>query len=127
MQNGPVAGTPVANKEFAMNYMLCRYRVRDFARWKHVFDTHADAHRNAGLKLVHLWQSDDNLNHVFFLFEVDDVQRARTFVNAPDAADAAREAGVIEGDIHFFLGSQGYGAPATGKAAAVGAPAKTHE
>ena len=43
-----------------MNYMLCRNRVRNFDQWKRVFDGHADAHRGAGLKLVHLWQDEDN-------------------------------------------------------------------
>ena len=30
-----------------MTYMLCRNRVKDFARWKAVFSSHADAHREA--------------------------------------------------------------------------------
>ena len=104
-----------------MNYMLCRNRVRNFARWKRVFDTHADAHRTAGLKLVHLWQADDHPNHVFFLFEVDDLAKARAFVTGPNAAESAQESGLIEGDIHFFRGSQGYGASMA--AAAAGTPA----
>jgi hypothetical protein len=92
--------------------MLCRNRVRNFERWKRIFDGHADAHRGAGLRLVHLWQCDDNPKMVFFLFEVDDIKRAREFVNAPGAVDSGREAGLIEGDIHFFSGSQTYGTAA---------------
>ena len=44
----------------AMTYMLCRNRLADFARWKRVFDSHAEAHRAAGLNLLHLWRSLDN-------------------------------------------------------------------
>jgi hypothetical protein len=97
-----------------MDYMLCRNRVRNFDRWKRVFDSHAGAHRAAGLTLVHLWQCIDNPSQVFFLFEVEDVQRARAFVKAEDASQTAREAGLIEGEIHFFRGSRGYGAVAVG-------------
>jgi hypothetical protein len=100
-----------------MNYMLCRNRVRNFSAWKRVFDSHADAHRKAGLKLVHLWQDDDSPSQVFFLFEVEDVTRARAFVNSPDAPSAARESGLIEGEFHFFKQSQGYGAPIPADAA----------
>jgi len=94
-----------------MNYMLCRNRVRNFAQWKLVFDSHADAHRAAGLKLVHLWQEMDSLRNVFFLFEVEDIARARAFLDSPDAAASARESGLIEGDFRFFSQSLGYGQP----------------
>lgn len=110
-----------------MNYMLCRNRVRNFAQWKRAFDTHAEDHRKAGLKLVHLWQSADNPNHVFFLFEVDDVKRARTFVESPAGAETGRKAGVIEGDYHFFVGSQSYGNAAPGAPEREEIPSKSGE
>lgn len=94
-----------------MNYMLCRNRVRNFEQWKRVFDNHADAHRAATLKLLHLWHEVDNPRHVFFLFEVEDIERARAFLDSPDAIAAATESGLIEGDFHFFAGSHGYDPP----------------
>jgi hypothetical protein len=92
-----------------MNYMLCRNRVRNFDQWKGVFDTHADAHRAAGLKLVHLWYELNNPRNIFFLFEVEDVERARAFLEAADATKAEHESGLIEGDFRFFGQSMGYG------------------
>lgn len=101
-----------------MNYMLCRNRVRNFDQWKNVFDSHADAHRAAGLKLVHLWQELDNPRHVFFLFEIEDIARARAFLDSPDATASANESGLIEGDFRFFSRSLAYGPPAEVKSAA---------
>ena len=92
-----------------MNYMLCRNRVRNFDHWKGVFDTHADAHRAAGLKLVHLWYELNNPRNIFFLFEVEDVERARAFLESADATRAEHESGLIEGDFRFFGQSLGYG------------------
>ena len=92
-----------------MNYMLCRNRVRNFDQWKGVFDTHADAHRAAGLKLVHLWYELNNPRNIFFLFEVEDVERARAFLENADATKAEHESGLIEGDFRFFGQSMGYG------------------
>ena len=91
-----------------MNYLLCRNRVRDFDQWKRVFDSHADIHRAAGLKLAHLWHEVDSPRHVFFLFEVDDVERARAFLDKSSASAAEHDAGLIEGDFRFFGESLGY-------------------
>ena len=101
-----------------MNYMLCRNRIRNFKQWKRVFDGHAEAHRGAGLKLVHLWQDADTPSQVFFLFEVEDIARARAFVSGPAASKSASESGLIEGEFHFFKQSQGYGVPAAAGSAA---------
>ncbi|HKW13071.1 MAG TPA: hypothetical protein VJS69_01155 [Candidatus Krumholzibacteria bacterium] len=91
-----------------MNYLLCRNRVRNFDQWKRVFDSHADIHGKAGLKLTNLWHEMDNPRHVFFLFEVEDMERARAFLDHSDASTSAHEAGLIEGDFHFFGPSLGY-------------------
>jgi len=92
-----------------MNYMMCRNRVRNFDQWKRVFDNRADAHRAAGLKLVHLWYELNSPRNVFFLFEVQDLERARAFLNGSDAIASERESGLIEGDVRLFSESLGYG------------------
>ncbi len=82
--------------------MLCRNRVRDFAAWRRTFDSHAAAHRAAGLHLLHLWRETGDDNNVIFLFGVDDIERARAFVSDPAAAEAGRDAGVVDGEIRFL-------------------------
>jgi len=59
--------------------MFCRNRVADFEAWKAVFDSHADAHRTAGLKLIRFWRSIDDPNEVFFLFDVESLEKAQQF------------------------------------------------
>lgn len=85
-----------------MNYMLCRNRVTDFAKWKRVFDSHAEAHRAAGLTLVHFWRTVDEPNNVVFLFEVKTIEKAKAFINAPGAAEAGQAAGVVDADYQFL-------------------------
>ncbi len=89
-----------------MIHMLCRNRVADFEKWRAVFDSHAEAHRAAGLRLVHLWRGVDDPNNVFFMFAVESLDQARRFIDAPESADAGQESGVIEGDYHFLETSQ---------------------
>jgi hypothetical protein len=85
-----------------MTYMLCRNRVTDFTKWKDAFDSHAPAHREAGLRLANLWRSVEEPDNVFFMFEVADLERARAFIGDPAAAEAGKAAGVIDGEYHFL-------------------------
>ena len=91
-----------------MTVMLCRNQVADFAKWKAIFASHAQSHRDAGLRLLHLWRGVDEPNNVFFLFEVVSMGKARTFISNPSAAEAAKTSGVLEGEYHFLESSSGY-------------------
>jgi len=91
-----------------MIVMLCRNRVSDFSKWKGVFDSHAQAHRNAGLHLKSLWRGVEEPNIVFFLFEVTDLEKARAFISNPAAAEAGKTSGVLDGEYHFLESSTGY-------------------
>jgi hypothetical protein len=91
-----------------VTYMLCRNKVADFERWKTVFASHAEAHRAAGLKLEHLWRSTDDSNNILLLFEVEDLNKALAFINAPEAANAANESGVGEGEYHVLESTEAY-------------------
>ncbi len=82
--------------------LLCRNRVADFETWWAIFETHSDAHRDAGLHLQHFWLNADDPDEVFFLFNVDDRARAEAFLDAPQAVEGADESGVVDGD-YFFI------------------------
>lgn len=82
--------------------MLCRNRVKDYSHWKAIFDSHEESQHEHGLRLVQLWRGQEDPNNVFFLFEVESLEKARQFITAPEAAKVGEEAGVIEGEIHFL-------------------------
>jgi hypothetical protein len=84
-----------------MIFLLCRNRVADFEKWKNVFDSHARAQRDSGMHLVSMWRCVDEPNNVFFLFGVADMEKAKSFLHAPESAEAGRESGVIDGEYHF--------------------------
>ena len=91
-----------------MFHVFVRNRVADFSEWKPIFYSDAEANREACLRLIHLWQSIEDEDNVFFLFEVADIEKARAFVTAPEGAEAGKAAGVIEGEIHFLRVTEGY-------------------
>ena len=84
-----------------MLIMVCRNRVVDFAAWRGVFESHASAHRAAGMQLRTLARELAEPNNVFFTFEIETVERAKAFIDAPNAADAGAASGVIDGEYHF--------------------------
>lgn len=81
--------------------MICRNRLRDFAEWKSIFDSHSSAHHEAGLSLEHLWRGIADPNEAFFIFTVADIDKAEAFISAPDAAETGRKAGVLDGEYWF--------------------------
>lgn len=94
--------------ELPMIVMLCRNRVADFSRWKAVFDAHASAHHAAGLYLRDLWRDLNDPHDVFFIFEVDNLDKARAFINDPRAAEAGEASGVLDGEYRFLESSPTY-------------------
>jgi hypothetical protein len=93
-----------------MIILLCRNRVADFSKWKYVFDSHAEAHRDAGLRLKDLWRGVEDPNNIFFLFEVISIDKAQEFIKNPAAAEAGKMSGVLDGEYHFLESSTGYDA-----------------
>lgn len=81
--------------------MICRNKVADFEKWKSVFDSHSEAHRQAGLSLEHLWRGIEDANEVFFILAVADIDKAKAFISAPDAEETGRLAGVRDGNYWF--------------------------
>lgn len=84
-----------------MTYMLCRNRVKDYAKWRAVFDSHTEAHRETGFRLVNMWRSMEDPNNIFFLIEIANIDKAKEFINSPESAKAGEESGVIDGEVHF--------------------------
>jgi|CXWL01.1.fsa_nt_gi hypothetical protein len=90
-----------------MNYLFCRVKVADFAAWKRVFETHRQAHGEAGLKLLNLMRNVDSPNDVFVLMQAADLAKARAFVTSPDVPKAKEDATVIGMPEICFLSEAG--------------------
>jgi hypothetical protein len=85
-----------------MKHMLCRNRVEDYQTWRSVFDSHATAQREAGMRVLHVWRSTEDQNNVFFLFEIDSIEAVNDFMSRPIAEEGREQSGVIDGEYHFL-------------------------
>ena len=86
-----------------MTALLCRHKVADFATWKRVFDSHTKAHKEAGMTLKHLWRNLEEPGEVFLLFNIEDVAKAKAFLNAPRSPEARQQSGVTDTPDTYFL------------------------
>src|ERR671921_1145996 len=75
-------------------HLLIRHQVQDFDQWQPAYDAHQQARAAAGLQDLHLWRNGDDPNDIFLLFEVADVDKARTFVESKDLNERMTTAGV---------------------------------
>ena len=84
-------------------HMLIRHKVSDFAEWKPVYDEHASARQNAGLRELHLLRNTENPNEVILLFSVEDPEKAKAFAASDDLRQAMQKAGVSDKPDVYFL------------------------
>ena len=84
-----------------MTVMLCRNRVADFDAWYKLFTSNAAANEAAGLRLMHVWQCQDDPNDVYFVFDVSDKEKALAFIAAPESHEMGERSGVLDGEYHF--------------------------
>ncbi len=78
-----------------MAQFLIRHRVKEFAKWKPLFDEHAAIRKANGSKGGRLFRSEKDPNEVVILFEWEDFGKARQFAESEDLRKRMERAGVI--------------------------------
>jgi hypothetical protein len=86
-----------------MNYLLVRHRVADFKKWKEVFDENMPLPVEASCGEGHVLVSKDNPLEIVVMFEVQDINQAREFMNSSDMRASMDKAGVIDEPSIYFL------------------------
>ena len=82
--------------------LLVRNKVKDFSKWFAYFAKDSEAAAEYGLKLASLWQTSDDPNNVFFILDVEDVDRANSFMARPESQEIGVKSGVIDGEFHYL-------------------------
>ena len=86
-----------------MPYMLVRHKVKDYAKWKPIYDEHAATRKASGSKGARLFRNADNPNELMILFEWDDLVKARKFAQSEDLIKTMQKAGVYDKPDIYFL------------------------
>ena len=86
-----------------MSYLVIRHKVKDYAKWKPMFDGHAPTRKAQGCKGGQLLRSIDKPSEVVIIFEWDNLDKARAFTQSDDLRKTMEKAGVIGKPEFFFL------------------------
>jgi heme-degrading monooxygenase HmoA len=86
-----------------MPYMLIRHKVKDFTKWKPVYDEYADVRKDGGSRGAHLFRNADNHNEILILYEWENLDKARKFAQSENLRQKMQEAGVLEKPDIYFL------------------------
>src|SRR6478752_10863167 len=88
-----------------MGMLIVRHKVKDYGKWRPVFDRHAGAQKSAGLTNPRVFRSSDDKNEVVILFDTDGTKKAKDFVASPNLKETMAKAGVMDRPTVFFLES----------------------
>ena len=86
-----------------MPHILIRHKVEDYAKWKPAFDEHGATRQAKGSKGARLFRNADDPNEVLILFEWDNMERARQFIQSEDLRQTMQRAGVSDQPDLYYL------------------------
>ena len=97
-----------------MIHVLIRHKVKNYSSWKLVFDQFIETRRAGGEIAFSIFHPSEEPNHLFLLFEWDNLANANQFIGSSQLKEAMQEGGVTESPEIQFLETvtQGTTAPA---------------
>jgi heme-degrading monooxygenase HmoA len=84
-------------------YLMVRHTAADYDKWKPAFDGHSSARKAGGEKGGWLLRNTANPNEIVVLFEWDNLDNARKFVESPELREVMQRAGVVSRPDILFL------------------------
>lgn len=78
-----------------MTTVIVQNQVKDFAKWKAVYDTKAGMRKSGGELSDDIYRDVDDPNNVTVILKWDSVENARKFTSSPELRASMQKAGVI--------------------------------
>ena len=98
----PVESVP--NAEFKpFNVVTIKHTVKDYAKWKSLFDNDSLARNESGMKLITVSRGVDSPNDINIAFEIRDVQKAKDFTVNPRLKAVMQKGGVTSTPIIDYV------------------------
>lgn len=80
-----------------------RHKVKDYSKWKTVYDDGKKMIKSMGGKRQTLFKNSANPNELIILTEVDDVAKAKQLIESAELKQAMQNGGVAEEPVVFIL------------------------
>ena len=79
-----------------MTYLLIKHKVNDYQNWKMVFDDFVDYRKVGGEKDYKIFHPKGEPNNLILLFQWENAETAREFIESRSLQHAMEQAGVSE-------------------------------
>lgn len=90
-----------------MSYVLVSYTVRDYARWRAVFDTDTAVQRDAGVFVRHVLHHEKNDTRIVLVAHIKDRCAALALSRRDELDDLIKQAGLLRETVKYkWLGEQ---------------------
>jgi quinol monooxygenase YgiN len=86
-----------------MAHLLIKHKVKDYPRWKKIFDEFKDTRKAGGEKSYEIFHPEDDPKNLLAIFEWDNLANAKKFVVSPELKAAMSNAGVVEQPEVYYL------------------------
>ncbi len=86
-----------------MAQLIIRHKVKDYGKWKPLFDEHGAKRKAAGSRGGRLFRSEKDANEVVIFFEWEDLGKAHKFTESEDLRQTMEHAGVVGKPDLYFL------------------------
>ena len=83
--------------------VILQHEVKDFSKWKIIFDSDEPNRAKAGVKLLGLYTSVKNPNDVTMIFEAPEAETFEVMMSEPKRQEIIKEAGVISVPLAIIL------------------------
>lgn len=88
-------------------YIQVRYRVRDYARWRAVFDADTDEQRRADVFVRHVLHDDKDPNHITLIAQIKNRTGPVSLSRRKDLDTLIEKAGVLRDTVRYrWLGER---------------------
>ena len=88
-----------------MGTMIVRHKVKDYSKWRPMFDAHVEKQKAAGLSHPKVLRSADDKSELVIIFDDMDTKKAKEFAASKDLKETMMKAGVIDVPTIYFLES----------------------
>jgi hypothetical protein len=83
--------------------LIIRHKVKDYGKWRPMFDKHSLMQKAAGLSNPRVFRSADDKSEIVVVFDTKDTKRAKDFAASPDLRETMAKAGVMDDPTIYFL------------------------
>ena len=88
--------------------MICKVKIAHFQEWNRSLLLGSAAHKAAGLTLLNIWRPQEDLESVFFIFAVRDVDAAKSYLDEPLIAENLGLPNLDDTEFRFAETADGY-------------------